>query len=53
VPIVLYDHDAVGGEAEAHVVFDSLLVGRVRRRLRPSAFGATVIQISDLLMRVA
>jgi D-xylose transport system substrate-binding protein len=28
VPVVLYDHDAVGGKAEAHVVFDSLAVGR-------------------------
>src|SRR5690606_11068203 len=27
VPVVLYDHDAVGGKAEAHVVFDSLSVG--------------------------
>lgn len=27
VPVVLYDHDAVGGKAEAHVVFDSLAVG--------------------------
>ncbi|WOS62468.1 ABC transporter substrate-binding protein [Sinorhizobium fredii] len=28
VPVVLYDHDAVGGKADAHVVFDSLAVGR-------------------------
>jgi len=28
VPVVLYDHDAVGGKAEAHVVFDSLSVGQ-------------------------
>src|SRR2546421_3913779 len=26
VPVVLYDHDAVGGKAAAHVVFDSLSV---------------------------
>ena len=30
VPIVLYDHDAVGGKAEAHVVFDSLAVGEAQ-----------------------
>ena len=30
VPVVLYDHDAVGGKAEAHVVFDSLSVGRAQ-----------------------
>jgi D-xylose transport system substrate-binding protein len=28
VPVVLYDHDAVGGKAEVQVVFDSLEVGR-------------------------
>src|SRR6266508_493646 len=27
VPVVLYDHDAIGGEAAAQVVFDSLQVG--------------------------
>lgn len=30
VPVVLYDHDAVGGKAEAHVVFDSLSVGKAQ-----------------------
>jgi len=30
VPVVLYDHDAVGGRAEAHVVFDSLAVGQAQ-----------------------
>lgn len=30
VPVVLYDHDAVGGKAEAHVVFDSLSVGEAQ-----------------------
>lgn len=30
VPVVLYDHDAVGGKAEAHVVFDSLSVGQAQ-----------------------
>lgn len=30
VPVVLYDHDAVGGRAEAHVVFDSLSVGQAQ-----------------------
>jgi D-xylose transport system substrate-binding protein len=30
VPVVLYDHDAVGGKAAAHVVFDSLAVGRAQ-----------------------
>lgn len=28
VPVVLYDHDAIGGPAEAQVVFDSLAVGQ-------------------------
>lgn len=32
VPIVLYDHDAIGGKAEAHVVFDSLSVGQAQGR---------------------
>lgn len=32
VPVVLYDHDAVGGRAEAHVVFDSLSVGQAQGR---------------------
>jgi D-xylose transport system substrate-binding protein len=30
IPVVLYDHDAVGGKAEAHIVFDSLAVGRAQ-----------------------
>jgi D-xylose transport system substrate-binding protein len=30
VPVVLYDHDAIGGRAEAHVVFDSLSVGQAQ-----------------------
>lgn len=30
VPVVLYDHDAVGGKADAHVVFDSLSVGQAQ-----------------------
>jgi D-xylose transport system substrate-binding protein len=30
VPVVLYDHDAVGGKADAHVVFDSLAVGEAQ-----------------------
>lgn len=30
IPVVLYDHDAVGGKADAHVVFDSLSVGRAQ-----------------------
>lgn len=30
VPVVLYDHDAIGGKAEAHVVFDSLAVGQAQ-----------------------
>ncbi|SMX31343.1 ABC transporter substrate-binding protein [Actibacterium lipolyticum] len=32
VPVVLYDHDAIGGKAEAHVVFDSLSVGQAQGR---------------------
>jgi D-xylose transport system substrate-binding protein len=30
VPVVLYDHDARGGAAAAHVVFDSLAVGEAQ-----------------------
>jgi len=30
IPVVLYDHDAVGGPADAHVVFDSLAVGEAQ-----------------------
>lgn len=28
IPVILYDHDAIGGAAEAQVVFDSLAVGQ-------------------------
>lgn len=30
VPVLLYDHDAVGGKVEAQVVFDSLAVGEAQ-----------------------
>ncbi len=30
VPILLYEHDAVGGMAEAHVLFNALAVGQAR-----------------------
>tara|TARA_B110000503_G_scaffold136241_1_gene218230 strand:- start:449 stop:1588 length:1140 start_codon:yes stop_codon:yes gene_type:complete len=30
VPVVFYEHDAVGGKAEAHVLFDALAVGRAQ-----------------------
>lgn len=30
VPVILYDHDAKGGPAEAHIVFDSLSVGQAQ-----------------------
>jgi D-xylose transport system substrate-binding protein len=30
VPVVLYDHDAIGGKAEAYIVFDSLAVGQAQ-----------------------
>ncbi|ALJ21765.1 ABC transporter substrate-binding protein [Microbacterium sp. No. 7] len=30
VPVVLYEHDAVGGPAEAHVLFDALAVGQAQ-----------------------
>jgi D-xylose transport system substrate-binding protein len=30
VPVVLYDHDAVGGKAAAQIVFDSLAVGQAQ-----------------------
>ena len=30
VPVVLYEHDASGGPAEAHVLFDALAVGRAQ-----------------------
>lgn len=30
VPVLLYEHDAVGGKAEAHVLFDALAVGRAQ-----------------------
>lgn len=32
IPVILYDHDAIGGKAEAHVVFDSLSVGQAQGR---------------------
>ena len=30
VPVLLYEHDAIGGQAEAHVLFDALAVGRAQ-----------------------
>lgn len=30
VPVVLYEHDAVGGPAQAHVLFDALAVGQAQ-----------------------
>ena len=30
VPVVLYEHDAIGGKAEAHVLFDALAVGQAQ-----------------------
>lgn len=30
VPVLLYEHDAIGGAAEAHVLFDALAVGRAQ-----------------------
>ncbi len=30
VPVLLYEHDAIGGEAEAHVLFNALAVGRAQ-----------------------
>lgn len=39
VPVVLYDHDAVGGKAEAHVVFDSLSVGQAQGKRAAELIG--------------
>ena len=39
VPVVLYDHDAVGGKADAHVVFDSLSVGRAQGKRAAELIG--------------
>jgi len=39
VPIVLYDHVAVGGKAEAHVVFDSLAVGEAQGKRAAELIG--------------
>lgn len=30
IPVILYDHDAIGGKAEGYVVFDSLAVGQAQ-----------------------
>lgn len=30
VPVLLYEHDAIGGKAEAHVLFNALAVGRAQ-----------------------
>jgi D-xylose transport system substrate-binding protein len=30
VPVLLYEHDAIGGPAEAHVLFDALAVGQAQ-----------------------
>lgn len=39
VPVILYDHDAHGGEAAAQVVFDSLSVGENQGRDAAKLFG--------------
>jgi D-xylose transport system substrate-binding protein len=39
VPVVLYDHDAVGGKAEAHIVFDSLAVGEAQGKRAAELIG--------------
>jgi D-xylose transport system substrate-binding protein len=39
VPVILYDHDAHGGEAKAQVVFDSLSVGQNQGRDAAKLFG--------------
>jgi len=39
VPVVLYDHDAVGGKAEAHVVFNSLSVGEAQGKRAAELIG--------------
>lgn len=39
VPVVLYDHDAVGGKAEAHVVFDSRSVGQAQGKRAAELIG--------------
>src|SRR3954471_23584447 len=39
VPVVLYDHDAVGGKAEAHVVFNSLAVGEAQGKRAAELIG--------------
>ena len=39
VPVVLYDHDAVGGRADAHIVFDSLAVGEAQGKRAAELIG--------------
>src|SRR5439155_781272 len=39
VPVVLYDHDAVGGKADAHVGFDSRSVGRAQGKRAAELIG--------------
>ncbi|MEZ3161172.1 substrate-binding domain-containing protein [Microbacterium sp. BWT-B31] len=40
VPVVLYDHDAIGGPAAAQVVFDSLAVGQEQGKRAAELIGA-------------
>jgi D-xylose transport system substrate-binding protein len=40
VPVVLYDHDARGGKAQAHIVFDSLAVGEAQGKRAAELIGS-------------
>lgn len=39
VPVLLYEHDAVGGKAEAYVVFDALAVGQAQGKRAAELIG--------------
>lgn len=40
VPVLLYEHDAIGGRAEAHVLFDALAVGQAQGKRAAELIGA-------------
>jgi len=39
VPVLLYEHDAIGGPAEAHVLFNALAVGRAQGKRAAELIG--------------
>src|SRR5207247_4693642 len=52
VPVLLYDHDARGGQAIAQVVFDSLSVGQNQGRDAAKLFGGGTAAHPKVIARI-